>query len=235
MSENKPQSIAFFDVDYTLVNCSTGYFTTLKLMEYGILKQRRFFQAAYYAIAYLFFNVDIKKIYQTAIVDLAGTTLDLVLKIGKECFERDIIQRIYPEGLEKIREHRERGDKIILLTAAPYMLIETMQQYLGVDEAHSMGPEIVGGILTNRLKLPVCHGPGKVHYAELMAQKYNIPLSQCYFYSDEHTDLPLLEKVGFPRPTNPNRKLRRVARQRGWPILDFGQIELRPAGKSVTG
>lgn len=233
MNPSKPKQIAFFDVDYTLVNGSTGYYTSLKLVKYGILKQRRFIQAAYYAIAYLLFSVDVKKIYETAISDLAGTSLDMVLKIGKECFYEDILPRMYPEGLAKVRQHQANGDIVVLLTAAPYMLIQTLQEFLKVDDAHSMGPEIVGGILTNRLKIPVCHGPGKVHYALQASKKYGIPLSQCYFYTDEHTDLPLLEKVGFPRPVNPNRKLREAALIRGWPIEDFGKIELRP-GESVT-
>jgi phosphoserine phosphatase len=43
----------------------------------------------------------------------------------------------------------------------------------------------------------------------------------CWAYSDSHTDLPFLEAVGHPVAVNPDRALRRIARERGWPILRF--------------
>ena len=38
-------------------------------------------------------------------------------------------------------------------------------------------------------------------------------------YSDSHTDLPFLEAVGNPMVVNPDRELRRLALDRGWPVL----------------
>ena len=41
------------------------------------------------------------------------------------------------------------------------------------------------------------------------------------FYSDSMNDLPLLEKVSVPVATNPDARLRALAQQRGWRILDL--------------
>jgi hypothetical protein len=35
------------------------------------------------------------------------------------------------------------------------------------------------------------------------------------------TDLPMLEVVGHPTAVNPDKALRKVATDRGWPVLDF--------------
>ena len=43
-------------------------------------------------------------------------------------------------------------------------------------------------------------------------------------YSDSHTDLPFLEAVGNPVVVNPDRELRRVAEERGWPVLAFAEL-----------
>ena len=43
------------------------------------------------------------------------------------------------------------------------------------------------------------------------------------FYSDSMNDLPLLEKVQHPVATNPDPRLRQLAIQRGWRILDLFQ------------
>ena len=41
------------------------------------------------------------------------------------------------------------------------------------------------------------------------------------FYSDSMNDVPLLEKVDHPVATNPDARLRELAVQRGWRILDL--------------
>jgi len=43
------------------------------------------------------------------------------------------------------------------------------------------------------------------------------------FYSDSMNDLPLLEKAQHPVATNPDARLRQLATQRGWRILDLFQ------------
>jgi phosphoserine phosphatase len=41
------------------------------------------------------------------------------------------------------------------------------------------------------------------------------------FYTDSINDLALLERVAHPVATNPDDRLRAVATQRGWRILDL--------------
>ena len=43
-------------------------------------------------------------------------------------------------------------------------------------------------------------------------------LDDAIFYTDSHTDLPLLERVREAVCVNPDRKLRRVAERKGWRI-----------------
>jgi phosphoserine phosphatase len=47
----------------------------------------------------------------------------------------------------------------------------------------------------------------------------------------------MLEIVGNPRAVNPDRALRRIAQQRGWPVLIFGALRAAaPAGsRSASG
>ena len=43
------------------------------------------------------------------------------------------------------------------------------------------------------------------------------------FYSDSMNDLPLLEKAHHPVATNPDARLRQLATERGWRILELFQ------------
>ena len=47
----------------------------------------------------------------------------------------------------------------------------------------------------------------------------NATLDDAIFYSDSISDLPLLERVKQPIVVNPDPRLQRVARRRGWTIL----------------
>ena len=53
------------------------------------------------------------------------------------------------------------------------------------------------------------------------AQKYDIALEQSFAYSDSYRDLSMLECVGHPIAANPDRRLRRLAQQRHWPIVTW--------------
>ena len=66
-------------------------------------------------------------------------------------------------------------------------------------------------------------------------------LENSYAYSDSVTDVFMLETVGHPHAVNPDRELRRIAQERGWPILVFNKpVELRsrvsfpPAGQAIA-
>ena len=67
------------------------------------------------------------------------------------------------------------------------------------------------------------------------AAREGIDLSQSCAFSDSSADVPMLSAVGHPVATNPTRRLRRVALQNNWPILELREPSpnlpafLRPA------
>ena len=75
-----------------------------------------------------------------------------------------------------------------------------------------------------------CHGAAK---AEVLRAIEGIDLATSTAYTDGVADLALLEAVGNPVVVNPDRALRRVAAERGWPVLDFRRGPLRLALRAV--
>src|SRR3546814_21037729 len=57
--------------------------------------------------------------------------------------------------------------------------------------------------------------------AEELAAEYGLDLDNSFFYSYSDDDLELLERVGKPRPLNPNMKLKGIADERNWPVQRF--------------
>ena len=74
------------------------------------------------------------------------------------------------------------------------------------------------GLFTGRVRKPLPYGTGKVTLAERLGQQVGFTLDDATFYTDSITDLPLLERVREPVVVNPDARLRRIAKQRGWPI-----------------
>lgn len=221
MSSEHSSSIAFFDVDGTLVDGVVGLYASLRLVQHKVMKKRRVLQAIYFSIADLVVRQDVEAIYHIAMKDMAGWPLARIYELGKLSWERDSKPRMYQEGLEKIREHQRSGHRVILMSSAPYMVLDMMAQDLGLDDAYGVGPEAVDGILINQLRTPLCYGDGKVHYAHVASKKYDIPLSQCYFYSNDAVDLPLLYKVGHPCAVNPDKALQKIAAERSWKVVHW--------------
>ena len=229
---NAKKPIAFFDVDKTLCDCYSGYHTTLELMRRRIIKKRRILQAIFYnAIGRLYVNADVKRMYEIAIADMAGTHINDILRIGKEAFDKYVKPTMYVEALEEIEKLRREGFSIVLLSSAPAMLVKNMELFLKADTSFSNGPEIVDGILQKKFREPLCYKEGKVQVAKEYADSQGISFADCRFYSDSISDLPLLSLVGHPRVVNPDSKLRREAERRGWTILNFH----RTLGKGGLG
>jgi len=214
-----PSSIAFFDVDHTLVDGNTGFFTSLLLVKKGILKKRRLFQAFYYLFTGHFVYHDVKKVYELILSDMAGQKINYLLELGKYCFEKSIRQRFFEDAIQSVRWHQSKGHSVVLMSSGPTMTLAAIEETLGLNHTFSIGPVIVDGQLTSKLPDPLCHAEGKLYYAKIYADEKGVPLENCYFYTDHFSDIPLLKEVGFPRVINPDRRLKKEARQKGWPIF----------------
>src|SRR5262249_28148727 len=93
--------------------------------------------------------------------------------------------------------------------------------YPGIEPVLCTKLEFRDGLFTGAVESPLCYGEGKLEAARGLAAKRGVDLGESFFYTDSDEDLPLLEHVGHPRPTNPNRKLATIAARRGWPARTF--------------
>jgi len=100
---------------------------------------------------------------------------------------------------------------------------------LGASSVIATRMEVTDGHYTGQVEF-YAYGEAKAEQVRLMAAERGYSLPHCYAYSDSVTDLPMLEIVGHPRAVNPDRALRRIAQQRGWPVLTFGSLGAAPAG-----
>ena len=127
---------------------------------------------------------------------------------------------VYAEPLRLVEHHRARGERVFVVSATLQAIVEAIAGDLGFDGALGTICEVRDGRYTGRA-LRALHAEAKAACLKELAAREDLDLSACTAYSDSHTDLPFLDAVGHPVAVNPDRQLRRVAADRGWPVLEF--------------
>jgi len=135
---------------------------------------------------------------------------------AKEALPDFIQPRIQNEAIRRIREHKRRGDKVILITGALDFLVDSLR-HLG-DELIAARLVERTGRFTGELAEPPLTADGRASLAARLAADHRVDLADCHAYGDSLADLPMLDLVGHPHAVNPDFRLSREARRRRWPI-----------------
>jgi putative phosphoserine phosphatase/1-acylglycerol-3-phosphate O-acyltransferase len=219
-----PEVGAFFDLDGTLVagfsalafvrdRIASGHITIQDIADVGIsaVSFRRSglgFSGMMAAMARMLRNIPESEIAET----------------GQRLFDEQLAALVYADARLLIEAHRAQGHTLAIVSAATRYQTGPVARELGIDDILCTELEVKGGCLTGRVVQPVCFGEGKLEAARQFSRERGVDLGKSYCYSDGYEDLPLLENVGQPRPTNPDRDLDRLARSRAWPVLNLDHL-----------
>lgn len=216
----KMKAAAFFDVDNTLVKGQTQelmvkFFYKKKMVKFGFLVKILFWFLLYKA-GFLSRGFSLmKKAYKL----VKGMNVEEFQIYLQELFEKEIKLRIYPQAIERINFHKEKGHEIILISKSCKLLVDIIKNYLQVPIALATELEAKNGFLTGELKGNIMHGEEKIKAIENLAREKNYNLKESYAYSDHHSDIQLLKIVGHPIAVNPDKKLKNEALKNHWSIV----------------
>lgn len=142
-----------------------------------------------------------------------------------ERFMEEVIRpAIQSKALDLLRSHHEAGDEVVIITATNEFVTAPIAKELGVK--HLIAVQLArdeNGWITGEIEGIPSMREGKVQRMEQWLQARGLTWDdvECTFYSDSMNDVPLLEKVQHPVATNPDQRLRALAQQKGWRILDL--------------
>ena len=212
---------AFFDLDGTLVTINGGRSWLQREYRHGRLSRLQLMKGAWFLGLYYFGVVNIERALGAALGTVAGQPEEKLRQETNVWFDEEMVPRSAPGGWSFLKAHRAQGHPLVLLTSSSPYAAERARVHFGLDAALSTAYLAEGGLLTGRFGEPVCYGAGKIAHAERWAATAGVDLDKSYFYTDSNTDLPMLERVGYPRPVAPDLRLALGARRRGWGILDW--------------
>jgi HAD superfamily hydrolase (TIGR01490 family) len=140
-------------------------------------------------------------------------------------FMREVIEpAIHPQARDLLRQHQQAGDDVLIITATNEFVTRPIAQALGVQQLLAMPLERdAQGWYTGEIDGIPTMREGKVRRMEQWLAERQLSWGdvESTFYSDSMNDVPLLEKVNHPVATNPDARLRALAQERGWRILDL--------------
>ncbi len=230
---------AFFDLDKTIVARSSAYAFGRQFMESGLITpsgmmQMALGQAMYISGGHDHDQMEAARDQLSAMV--TGWRADHVRRIAEESLHQVISPYVYKEAVELIRHHRALGHDVFIVSASAAELVEPIAAELGVRECVATRLEVVDGVYTGEVPF-FCRGGNKSSELRRIAAERGYELSRCYAYSDSATDEPMLSAVGHPVAVNPDKPLRKIAVERGWPVRIFRNPEplFRRTGPRVTG
>jgi HAD superfamily hydrolase (TIGR01490 family) len=141
--------------------------------------------------------------------------------IARENFQRKLRADVFDGAAALIREKIQAGRRVVLATSSLDFIVAPLADHLGVTDIVATSLEFRDGVCTGMIcGRPLFRGEKQRRVLSFMAHAGYEP-RDCSFYSDSIYDLPLLEEVGNPVAVNPDFRLRRVARRKGWPVMYF--------------
>jgi HAD superfamily hydrolase (TIGR01490 family) len=219
------QAAAFFDLDRTLVRRSSALALAGSFRERGVIGRRQLAKAAAWQLLFTARGASAEAVRRAAedgLMLLRGFTVEGMQELVAGAMEPVLKPLVYREPLDLVGRHRGRGEPVYIVSAVLQEIVDALAEELGFDGALGSVCEVEDGIYTGS-SLRSCHGEAKAEAVRELAEREGIDLAASTAYSDSHTDLPFLEVVGSPVAVNPDRKLRRIAEERGWQVLEFSE------------
>jgi len=216
-----PVRVAFFDLDRTLIDCNSGHLWLRQEWRDGRISVRDAAWAVGVLGLYGLGIGDMESAFSSAVATLKGEEEERIAIRTRVWFAEQVRHRIRPGAISALDAHRRAGHHLVVATTSSVYAAQEAASAYGLQDIVCSRFEVKDGVFTGKLASSA-YGANKLRRAEEWAATHGIPLAECAFYTDSVSDVTLLEQVGYPAVVHPDRKLRQIALQRRWPILDWG-------------
>jgi HAD superfamily hydrolase (TIGR01490 family) len=222
MSKKK---VALFDLDHTLLPIDSDYSWGEFTQQIGWTDRAEFKRRndEFYA-HYVAGTLDVHDYVRFAVEALRLKGPQAYEQAHAQFMREWIQPALKREALDLVRGHQQQGDLVAIVTATNELVTRPIAAALGVPELIAVELERDGtGWITGEIAGVPSMREGKVVRVTDWLRKRGLDWLdvETTFYSDSMNDLPLLERVEHPVATNPDARLRTLALERGWRILDL--------------
>lgn len=208
-------------MDRTLVDTHTARLYVRFQRDIGEVGLLDALRTSYWILQYTIGVIDAEQVARRVLASYRGKSNAWLTERCQRWFQSHVLERVSAIGRARVREHLKAGHEVAIATSAVRQVAEPLARELSIPHLICSELEVRDGELTGSYVSPLCYREGKLERAKAFLQSVGAELEHAAFYTDSITDLPLLEAVGQPVVVNPDARLRRAARRRGWLVEDW--------------
>lgn len=219
MEPQAKRYVAFFDLDKTILSINSGSVLVREAYKRGLMSTSDLLNAIYLSLLYKFQLRDTTLIISGMGRWLKGLTVDEVNVLSEHVVNKHLIDAIRPEIYSEIKFHKENNAEVVILSSVIIQICRPLASYIGMDNFICTAMEVADGVFTGSAENKFCFEDEKRVRLKQYCEVGNYNLSEAFYYGDSISDFPALEVVGHPVCVEPDRKLSRIARERGWRVF----------------
>ncbi|MEG0096618.1 MAG: HAD-IB family hydrolase [Raoultibacter sp.] len=225
-ADSAPVQLAVYDFDGTSIAGNSPVLLVAYMARRKMLKLSVLFRILVWAFAY---KARLPQ-NESSVRSLVFTAFEGKPKEEVDCFLREfydkcIASRFRSRVDASMRQHREQGHVVVIVSATFSPILERAQELHPFDYQIStlMRVDAQGNYTNNVDGLPI-EGDEKPRAIEVFADKTfgEGEWQLGYAYGDHHSDRPMLYAAQHAFAVTPDFALARTARREGWPILNWG-------------
>ncbi len=216
--------VAAFDLDGTILDGESPLKLTTSLLRHRELPVHKGIAMGVWGIRYRLRLPQVESTPRELLFSaLTEQTVEEVDAEIMDVYERRIRKRIRPGALREIERCRADGMKLVLASASFKPITTAIVEELGFDaqvstimeekDGHYTG-HVVGVPVQGREKLRLLI---QVCVDNFGSRQWTLERA----YSDHYSDIPMLDFAKEVTVVDPDNKLERVAKKRGWTIADW--------------
>lgn len=225
LASTKPVEIVVFDFDGTSISGNSPVILVRTLLKQQLLQKRVGFCIGCWAFAYKFRLPQNESWVRGAVFSaFEGQSKTQVDAFLANFYREHLEKRFRSKAKETIEHHLACGREVWVVSATFEPIALEAMKYHGYTRcfATRMATDSQGNYTRSVEGLPV-EGREKLirvtDYANKTYGKGKWVLTHAY--GDHHSDRALLEAAQHPHAVTPDRPLRRTAKRKGWPILEW--------------
>ena len=214
--------LAIFDIDNTLIAGDSDVLWGDFLCErnYVDSKSYKADHEKYYK-DYLDGDLNIEDFLKFQLKVLGENDFDQLIEWRNGFFEEKIKPIILNKAHQLIDYHRKQDHELLIITATNRYIVEPIATEFKIENLIACEPELKNHKFTgNFIGIP-SYSEGKVVRFNDWLKHMGHQVTESWFYSDSHNDIPLMKEVNNPIAVDPDEPLKNEAIKMNWPIISL--------------
>ena len=214
--------LAIFDLDNTLIAGDSDHSWGEFLVSEQLVDAQQFKKTndQFYA-DYVAGSLDIFAYLEFSLQPLTKMSMTELAELHKRFMQQVIAPMQLAKARALLQQHRDAGDRLLIITSTNRFIVEPICHSLGVTEILATDAQIVDGRYSGKVEGVPTYKEGKVVRLNAWLKEQRETLKGSLFYSDSINDLPLLLEVDRAVAVDPCPALQAIAEEKHWQIISL--------------